>query len=93
LATASRVAGETIAKVPIISKSQIDEGLIETGARIGKAGSQKTGKTLKQFVSKQSSYVRPFVENIEAVNRLYNQPAELLFDENNIYLYEPQTAI
>lgn len=92
LATVSKAAGEAIAKVPIISKSQIDEGLIETGSRIDKAGDQKTGKTLKQFISKQSSYVRPFVENIEAVNRLYNQPVELLFDKSNIYLYEPEKA-
>lgn len=92
LATASKATGGAISKVPIVSKSQIDEGLIEAGSRIEKAGYQKAGKTLEQFVSKQSSYVRPFVENIEAVNRLYNEPVEMLFDGNNIYLFDPQTA-
>ena len=30
--------------------------------------------------------VRPFVENIDSVNRLYNRPIEMVFDQENIYL-------
>lgn len=41
---------------------------------------------MKQFENNQSSCVRPFVENINTVNRLYNQPMELVFDQENIYL-------
>lgn len=41
---------------------------------------------MKEFVEKQASYITPFVENINAVNRLYNQPIELIFDQENIYI-------
>jgi hypothetical protein len=85
LANANKFAGEAMAKVPVFSKSQIDETLTETGDRLGKFGSRRTALTMKQFVEKQSSCVRPFVENINAVNKLYNQPMDLLFDQENIY--------
>jgi len=85
LASINRVAGDAVAKVPVVSKSQIDETLIETSNRLGRFSSRKTEQTMEQFVNNQSSCVRPFVENINAVNRLYNQPMELLFDQENIY--------
>ena len=85
LASINRVAGDVVAKVPIVSKSQIDETLIETSNRLGRFSSRKTEQTMAQFVNNQSSCVRPFVENINAVDKLYNQPMELLFDQENIY--------
>lgn len=85
LASVNKVAGEAIAKVPVISKSQIDETLIEAGNRLGKFGSRKIEQTMGQFVDKQSSCVRLFVENINTVNRMFNRPMELLIDKDNIY--------
>ena len=86
LASVNKVAGEAIAKVPVISKSQIDETLIKAGDKLGDYNSKRTGQTLKQFIEKQSAYVRPFVDNINTINKLYNQPMELLFDQENFYL-------
>ena len=86
LASVNKVAGEAIAKVPVISKSQIDETLIKAGDKLGEFNSKRTVQTLNQFIEKQSAYVRPFVDNINTVNRLYNQPTELLFDQENFYL-------
>ncbi len=86
LASVGKAAGEAIAKVPVISKSQIDETLIRTGERLGSYNIRRTEQTMKQFIEKQSAYVRPFVEMIATVNRLYNEPFELLFDEENLYL-------
>lgn len=85
LAGINRVAGNALAKTPVVSKSQIDETLIETSNRLEKYGSRKTEQTLEQFVKHQSSCVRPFVENINAINRLYNHPVELLVDKENMY--------
>jgi hypothetical protein len=90
LANVNRVAGEAISKVPVISKSQIDETLIETGDKLGKYGSKRIEQTMKQLIDKQSSCVRPFIENINVVNRLYNQPIDLLFDKENIYFGSAQ---
>lgn len=92
LARFNRIAGEAIAKVPVISKSQIDETLTETGDKLGNFGSKRIEKTMKQLIEKQSNCVHLFVENINEVNRLYNRPIELLFDKDNIYIGAAQEA-
>ncbi|HHU12797.1 MAG TPA: hypothetical protein GXZ64_06185 [Clostridiaceae bacterium] len=86
LSVANRLAGEAIAKVPVISKTQIDETLIQTGDKLWAFGSKRIEQTLKLLIEKQSSCIIPFVENIKEVNRLYNQPIELVFDKENLYI-------
>lgn len=86
LASMNKFTGEAIAKVPLISKTQIDETLISTGEKFGELDSKRTSETMKQFLEKQSAYVRPFIENTNKINSLYNQPLELLFDTENLYL-------
>ncbi len=86
LATINKVAGDTVAKIPGVSESQIDENLIAASNTLEKFNSIKTQQTMKTFVHNQRSFVSPFVENINTVNLLYNQPMELIFDQENIYL-------
>ena len=86
LSLASKATGKVIRKAPVISKSQIDETLIETGDKIGDFSLKRTVKTMRTLVDKQSSYVTPFVENIKTVNRLFNRPLEIVFDHENLYL-------
>jgi len=86
LSVANRLVGEAIAKVPVISKTQIDETLIQTGDKLWAFGSKRIEQTLKLLIEKQSSCIIPFVENIKEVNRLYNQPIELVFDKENLYI-------
>lgn len=86
LASINKVAGDAATKIPVVSKSQIDVTLTETSNRLGKFSSKRTEQTMEQLLNKQNSAVRPFIENIKAVNRLYNQPMELIFDQENIYV-------
>jgi hypothetical protein len=90
VASISKVAGDAVAKFPIVSKSQLDENLIEASSRLRKISSKKSEKAMGRFVNSQSHCVHPFVENINAVNRLYNQPMELLFDKDNLYISSTQ---
>lgn len=82
----SKVAGDTVAKIPVVSQSQLDENLIKASNQLEKISSNKADKIMGNFINNQSRYVQPFVENINAVNRLYNQPMELLFDKENLYI-------
>ena len=41
---------------------------------------------MRKITDARSSDVRPFIENIENVNRLYNEPTMLLADEDAIYV-------
>lgn len=86
LAVASKFVGEAIAKVPVISNSQLDENLIEAGSRLDKHGSKRATTALEGLAQTRMSVTLPFVENIRAVNDLYNKPAIYLFDGNNMYV-------
>lgn len=86
LSVMNRVAGETIAKIPVISKSQIDETLIEAGEKLGTYKEKRVVTTMHKLVERQSSCIRPFIDSIDMVNRMYNQPMTLIFNEENMYL-------
>ena len=86
LSVMNRVAGETIAKIPVISKSQLDETLIEAGEKLETYKEQRVTTTMHRLVERQSSCIRPFIDNIDMVNRMYNQPMTLIFNEENLYL-------
>lgn len=86
LAGISNAAGTVVAKTPVGDKSQIDETLLAVGDKIGKLRSDKTKRAMQDFLSAQSSPVRPFIESIQTVNTLYNQTTEMLVDDKNLYL-------
>lgn len=86
LSAINKGAGTAIAKIPGINKSQIDETLIEAGERIGAYKNLRVRTTMQQLLEKQSSCVRPFIDNINAVNRLYNEPVTLIFNHDTLYL-------
>lgn len=88
LAVASRFMGETIAKVPVISNSQLDENLIEAGSKLDKHGSKRATVALEGLAQTRMSVTLPFVENIRAVNDLYNKPVTYLFDSENMYVQQ-----
>lgn len=86
LAGFSKTAGKVVEKTPIGDKSQIDETLLAVGDKIGKIRSNKTKKSMRDFLDAQSSPVRPFIESIQTVNKMYNQTTEILIDNENLYL-------
>jgi len=88
LANVNYIVGVAMEKVPGLGKAQFDEVFIMAGEKLGEFGSKRLVQTMAQFIEKQSCCVRPFIENINAVNRLYNQPMEIIFDKENIYFGE-----
>lgn len=86
LSAINKGAGTAIAKIPGINKSQIDETLIEAGERIGAYKNRRVQTTMQQLLERQSSCVRPFIDNINAVNHLYNEPVTLIFNHDTLYL-------
>ena len=41
---------------------------------------------MSALIEHQSNSIRPFIENINTVNELYNKPVQLLVDQENLYL-------
>ena len=86
MSSAGKATGEFIASLPLISKSPIDEALISSSKRLAVHGVAKSSKTMSSIIDKQSSGIRPFIENINTINTLYNHPINMFFDKENIYL-------
>ncbi len=88
LASISGAAGEKIAKIPVISKSQLDETLIQSKENLNLHNQKETKQIVEQFISNHDDGVKLFIENIKELDRLYNEPVQLYFDKNNLYLLE-----
>ena len=86
LVAASKFAGETIARMPVVSKSQLDESLIEASDKLGLHSEKRVATTLESFIQSSVSVARPFIENIREVNTLCNKSTEYFFDSDNIYV-------
>lgn len=86
LSAINRVAGEAIAKIPVISRSQIDETLLETGEKLGRYQEKRVASSMQKLIERQSGCVRAFIDNIDMMDRIYNQPMTLIFNNENMYL-------
>ena len=86
LANLSGNVGNIIAKIPVINKSPIDELLIGAGNTLEQHNSKKAVQRMKRLVDIKDCYTHSFIENIRMVDQLYNQPTEILFDNDNFYL-------
>lgn len=85
LSEASNFIGKTVEKIPYLSDSQLDENLIKASQDINAFGSDQVNKTM-QVLEENSEFVLPFVDIIKTVNMLYNEPMNILFDSENLYL-------
>ncbi|MEW9051118.1 MAG: hypothetical protein AB2392_08165 [Neobacillus sp.] len=86
LTSFSRDVGDNLIKQPDIRTVLLGGPFIFISKKLEKKGSERTERTMEQFKEKQNDYIRPFVENINTVNKLYNQPIEFIFDKENIYI-------
>ena len=86
LSAVSRAAGKTIEKIPVISKSQLDENLISAGEALGERSEDRSDESLGSLTEYSGDCVRPFVEQLNEINRVYNTPMTLLFDRDALYL-------
>jgi len=85
LSFANKAAGEAISRIPIISESKLDENLIETGRKLGAFGKKRVNSTMRQLGECQSICVKPFIDQIDTINRVYNRPITLIFNNETLY--------
>lgn len=84
--------GKAIEKTPVGDFTPIDEALQEASKGIGEFSKGVKRDMMRKITDARSSDVRPFVENIENVNRLYNEPTMLLADDDAIYMLPIEDA-
>ncbi len=85
-AKTSTAVGKLVEKIPVINNTQVDETLIATGDKLGEYENEKVRKQMSNLIERQSNFVRPFIENIDNVNKLYNKPVQVVVDKENLYI-------
>lgn len=87
LSKTSSAVGKFVEKIPVVGeKTQIDENLIAAGEKLGSIGTEKVYKQMKQLIERQSNFVRPFIDNVDMVNRLNNNQLQMVVDKDNLYI-------
>ncbi|MEG0359434.1 MAG: hypothetical protein RR598_09235, partial [Anaerorhabdus sp.] len=86
LSAATKLMGKAVSKVPVIGDTQIDENLIESGKKIKEFAKNNSNKNLEDIINFQTTTVRPFIDNIKTINRLYNGNTQYFFDSQNLYI-------
>ena len=81
----SKGTGKTVAKIPLLNKTQLDENLISAGDRLGKESEDRTVRAMGLLFEGKTEFVVPFIENIQTINRVYNESLMIL--ANGDYLY------
>ena len=82
--------GSVLAKAPILNKGLVDEGLMDVGQKLKKSAEQKTNKVVYELIGSADSGTAVFTENIDKINRIWNKPKEIFFDDKAIY-FVPQS--
>ncbi len=82
----SKATGDIISSIPIIDNLQIDDALIDFSKTLTKENEKKVQKSMNDFVNSKDSEIKVFIDNINIIDKVYNQPLELYYDNENLYL-------
>lgn len=83
---AAGAVGSLIGSIPLIKEGQADEWLTDKGAEI-RTKSQNIGEsTLAKFKECEETSCIIFIDNLELVDKLYNQTSDIYIDRENVYL-------
>lgn len=91
LSKLSSGAGKLVEKIPVISKSQLDENLLKAGGILQDVDTNRTQNVMQILADSQTDYISSFVQNIQTIDNLYNKPMQLMFDAENIYIAKVAT--
>lgn len=86
LSAVGEFLGKAAAHVPRFDQLAVDDALIEGSEKLSGFGDDKVNKQLKRLVRLRCSYSKPFIDNISQINRIFNEPMKVLFDNKNLYL-------
>ena len=85
LSSIGKAAGNLAAKSPGLDLLDVDDALIKGSKKLSNINSNKKAKELRRLESKQAVYVRPFLDNLSIVDKAYNEPKQIMFDDKYIY--------
>ena len=86
LSKASKATGQGVAKAPLINKTDLENNLLQVSVKLKEYDADKREETLNALAENSSASVMPYVETIDNLNRFHNEPMDVMFDEEYIYV-------
>ena len=93
LSDLSRGFGKVIASIPVICEGPVDEGLIGAGDQLEKWNTEKSKDIIDDLAKDADVCAVPFLDNIKMLNKVYNEPIDMLIGSDGVYLVEAQKAV
>ncbi len=78
--------GKLVAKTPLIKDTQLDENLIASEGKLSEYKDKWVDSVVDKLSGAESDVTSGFVDNLQTINRLYNDDLQLYFDDENLYL-------
>ncbi len=88
IASIGQNTGNVIAKTPLINKTKFDELLINSSEKLKESNTKRNTKSMKKLVDNSLIGSNPFIDTLNTVSKIHNDPIDILIDNNNIYLIE-----
>ena len=88
IASIGQNTGNVIAKTPLINKTKFDELLINSSEKLKESNTKRNTKSMKKLVDNSLVGSNPFIDTLNTVSKIHNDPIDILIDNNNIYLIE-----
>ena len=86
LANVNAVAGKALSKVSLFNKIQLGEKIVTAGEKIDEFKKNRYDNAVISLADKQNNNIKPFVEQISMINKMYNEPLQICFDKENLYI-------
>ena len=77
--------GNALAATPVGAHTPINDALVGAGSSVGRFNESQNRKMTERLLAAREPGVVPFAESIDSVNRIYNQPSQVLIDEDALY--------
>lgn len=83
--------GKVIAKIPFISKSQVDEKLIDSGENLKKKSNEMRIEHINDFSSLSNPGTNIFTDKLKDIVHIYND-SSMYIDSENIYMIDDRES-
>ena len=87
LAIAGEFAGKQISKIPDKDNEiKIDDKLISGSSKLNTIKAEAINRTMVSFSSVEDSGIQMFCDKISLIDKMYNEPLRITFDDEKIYI-------
>lgn len=78
--------GKLANKTPLLDKTELHKNLIQKSEKLNKLNDEKNSSRVRILSSTRKNLIEPFIENIMALDLVFNDSYALIFNQNKIYI-------